>query len=72
MINELSNRIWSHEAFHDDLATLHTAALESRYISASEISRPINEDLLVRLLKSATSLSASSNVAHRERLPTGS
>lgn len=64
MINELSNRIWSHELFHKEAGTLRSYLLKTRYIKNYD--NKYDEGALKRLLNSAAILSASGNSKHRE------
>ncbi len=62
MIDQLSERIWAHELFHEDAAVLRKSLLESRYVAR----QPLPPDAtLIRLLRSAAILAASQNHIHR-------
>jgi len=65
MIGELSNRIWSHDRFHEEAGTLRSYLLRARYVSETEGAR-YHEESLRRLLRSAAILSASHERKHRE------
>lgn len=64
MIEQLSERIWAHDAFHAELAELQENNLRSRYIEEGHGS--ISEDVLKRLLQCASTLSASKSLPYRE------
>lgn len=65
MIEELSSRIWGHDQFHVEVGELREALLKHRFI-APVPSDNISEDTVVRLLKSAMMLAASSSVEYRQ------
>lgn len=64
MIEELSQKIWSHEEFHAEAAQLREYTLRRRYLSEAVSSFPA--DSVVRLLKSAAVLSSSQQPAYRQ------
>lgn len=64
MIDELANRVWKHERLHLDAGALRSRLLRERYIGGT--SPLADEDTLVRLLRSAAILSASSSKEHRD------
>lgn len=65
MIEALSERIWSHAAFHNEFAELQERTLRRRYIAEAEHG-VISEDVLTRLLQCAATLSASKLAPYRE------
>lgn len=65
MIENLSERIWSHDAFHTELAELQERTLRNRYIAEADHDI-ISEDVLTRLLQCAATLSASKSAPYRE------
>lgn len=62
MIGQLAARIWSHDAFHEDTAALRRAVLRSRYVGPEFLP---DDKALVRLLRSAVVLAASTSHEHR-------
>jgi hypothetical protein len=64
MIEALSARIWAHEEFHSDIASLKQSAAFKRYIGDDKAA--FDTAAMRRLLKSAAALSASTNTEHRE------
>ncbi|GJL94924.1 MAG: DEAD/DEAH box helicase [Hyphococcus sp.] len=65
MIEELSNRIWAHEIFHQDASALRESHLRNRYATNVE-KTAIDDAVLSKLLRSAAILSASQNTDYRE------
>lgn len=65
MIEQLSERIWSHDAFHAELAELQEKNLRKRYVEGPRHDG-ISEDALTRLLQCASTLSASKSIPYRE------
>lgn len=65
MIDELSKKIWGHSKFHAEVGVLRESLLRHRYIGASK-EMALSEEAMVRLIKSATTLSASANREHRQ------
>ena len=65
MIEELSERIWSHSQFHEDLSELRRFNLQKRYIG-TPAQKDLNEDALLKLLRCAAILSASEDREYRE------
>ncbi len=63
MINELAEQIWARPMFHEDAAILGEANLRRRYIKSDD--GKIEEERLVRLLRSAVVLAGSNNLEHR-------
>lgn len=64
MIEELSQRIWERAQFHNEVGWLRETLLRHRFVAPAP-AESISEEILVRLLKSAATLSASSSVEHR-------
>lgn len=65
MIEELSDKIWSHEQFHQEVGWLRETVLRHRFIAPTEIAAD-SENAIVRLLKSAVTLSASHSLQYRQ------
>lgn len=65
MIEQLSERIWSHDQFHAELSELQEKNLRNRYIGESE-ENSVSEEMLRRLLQCASTLSASKSSSYRE------
>ena len=66
MIENLSERIWNREAFHSEATMLQRECLIKRYVINSVHTNNFSEDILVRLLQCAVTLSASNDNRHRE------
>ena len=66
MIEKLHQRIWGHDAFHKEAMMLQMQCLTRRYIERSDYSVQLTDDILVRLLQSAVTLSGSNDKKYRE------
>ncbi|WP_149496619.1 DEAD/DEAH box helicase [Roseiconus lacunae] len=64
MIQELANRIWSHNAFHEDYASLVTNAFGQSFGHSSQ--ETIESARMLKLIRSACHLSGSDEREHRE------